>query len=363
MSVLLAQAAASACADHLPPVVWEGEHVTFASDANVGEICGGTLSRLDSITGHLGGVFGLSGTPRIDYYWAPEGVGAYCEGDPWGCTRHTTVFSEHVLHQHELVHAVRDTDRSSYDPFEEGLAEAFGDDWDPPTVFGGDVRTMWKTDWNGHLPDAYYPLAGYFVSYLVAEYGIDATMVFDRASSYRDSSRETNDRFESSFGESIDQAIAGVDEEYPRCEQTRYRDNSFECMQPAITAVGDLELSVAMGCEQGDVLGPRRGERWKTVVIEIPETGVYDYGFAKIGGTEPGRLKVRRCGQSCFDVEGAQWDGFSLFDDEAAPDDEQLGDISLSACFAAGRYVARFAVDEDDAGDFLLRLDFGHPGC
>jgi hypothetical protein len=133
MFVLFALGASSSagCRDDpdRPPIIWEGEHIRFGTDADT-EICAGTLPYLDGVTGHLAEVLQQPGV-KVDYYWLPDGVGEFCDDmdDLRGCVAsEAEVFSTLAVHQHELVHALRYPQRL-YLPLEEGLAEAYGDDW------------------------------------------------------------------------------------------------------------------------------------------------------------------------------------------------------------------------------------------
>lgn len=100
----LVLAVASGCSDEppLPPVVWEGEHLRFGTDADESTLCAGTLPYLDDVTGHLSEVFGRPNA-RVSYYWLPEGTGAYCPEGAEGCVSDRGTFSQHAIHQHELA--------------------------------------------------------------------------------------------------------------------------------------------------------------------------------------------------------------------------------------------------------------------
>ena len=100
---------AGACNDEPepPPITWEGEHVRFGTDADESLLCSGTLPYLDGAVGYLGEVFGHPGA-RVDYYWLPEGTEPHCVEHADGCADERRVFTRHAIHQHELVHAVRE---------------------------------------------------------------------------------------------------------------------------------------------------------------------------------------------------------------------------------------------------------------
>jgi hypothetical protein len=88
---------------------------------------------------------------------------------------------------------------------------------------------------------------------------------------------------------------------------------------------------------------------------------VYTLGADKLGGVEPGSLRFRRCGQSCFE----EFSAFTLILPEGAtmllnPVDAPppIGEPMYSevGCIAAGRYTVRASVVDDDEGSFQLRI-------
>jgi hypothetical protein len=73
-----------------------------------------------------------------------------------GCADDRGVFSKFTIHQHELVHAVRWPSRL-YLPLEEGLAEAFGDDWNRFEV-QGNIRDLLEDPFELSISRSDYPL-------------------------------------------------------------------------------------------------------------------------------------------------------------------------------------------------------------
>lgn len=135
---------AGACGDDevaRPPIIWEGEHLRYGTDSDL-ELCAGTLPYLDGVTGHLAKALEQPDA-TVDYYWLPDGVDPYCANDNvLGCTpAERETFSTLAVHQHELVHALR-WPGTLYLPLEEGLAEAYGDDWEPVYPVSGDIAYL-----------------------------------------------------------------------------------------------------------------------------------------------------------------------------------------------------------------------------
>lgn len=110
-------------------MVWEGEHLEFASDEDIGELCGGTLPHNDKSARYV--LEALDPSPSSDklrLHWIPDDASyqRWCTDGSIGCiTDDGAAVSRWPIHQHELVHLVRG---SSYPPLAEGVAEYFGDD-------------------------------------------------------------------------------------------------------------------------------------------------------------------------------------------------------------------------------------------
>lgn len=326
-----------------PPIVWEGEHLRFGTDSDI-ELCAGTLPHLDGVAGHLGRVLAAPNA-TIDYYWLPDGLEPYCTGDPLGCTSgEHEVFSTLSIHQHEIVHALR-WPRVMYLPLEEGLAEAHGDDWDPFYPVSGDVEHLLREYGGGRgIPGEAYPLAGHFVSYLRARHGVDALLAMDRASDWSDSFAS----FERVFGEvyQVDllDELDRYEETYPRCDQTFYRDRSFDCGRNLVAAPDrpgeETSVTVSMSCEDPAVLGPRFDLRWTTATLDVQVPGRYFVFAGRADGQHAWPVRFRRCDGSCSDVGDTVSDGPF---------------ISEHMCLEQARYLFRF-VEEEDSRDYVLRV-------
>jgi hypothetical protein len=336
-------------------------------------VCAGTLPYADSVAGYLAEVFGTDGA-QFDVYWVPGDIMRYCRDRPvLGCGTDDGVFSEYVLHQHEFVHALR-RDDLGYIPLEEGLAEAYGDDWLPSREIVGDEFEMFKSsDGEQHLAPTAYPLAGFFASFIRARDGADALVDLVHETERGESFTEARSAFDEVLRQPFEEIVVERDSTYPRCDSTFSRDNGHDCAQqahPGPASPGDeVIIDIPMDCSRDDVLGPRRGERWKTIAIEIPTSGLYLVGADKVGGTGPGTLRFRRCGQSCFDDTTTQGFAFSWLGADATmalePVDAPRGFDDPGAfeagCVAAGRYTVRASVAEDDVGSFQLRLGREEP--
>jgi hypothetical protein len=333
----------------LPEIVWEGEHVAYATDEPLDQLCAGTLPKLDAAAGHLSALLG--GEDEITYYWVPGRVGDFCSTDgAVGCVGNDGTFSEYPTHQHEVAHAVGAN--RAHPALDEGIAEMFGDDWEAFSPLAGDFREMWASAHDGRILSGYYPLAGYLASYLVERFGLSTILALERASDWDDSVEVSNQKFSEVLGVSLEEVFEDLAVEATPCEQTEYRDNSFECSQPAIVLSQESELVIDMSCAEPEVQGPRRGERWRTLLVEVDASATHEIGLTKVGGSAPGGLQMRRCGQTCSGYAGGDY----RMDMAVASDDPPLAGFQRVECIPAGRYVLRFSVDETDEARFLLRL-------
>lgn len=345
MAFLPMFALASACSDEPdpPPILWEGEHVRFGTDADDSTICAGTLPYLDGAVGHLGEVFGRPDA-RVDYYWVPDGTEPYCPEAAEGCADEHSVFTRYPIHLHELVHAIR-FPNTLYLPLEEGLADAYGDDWDRFAV-EGDIRDLLKDPaGNGYIPGPGYGLAAHFVSYLEAAHGLDALVDLDAATSYESSFSSAEAAFQDVYGQSLDETITEYQADYPRCGTQAFRDRAFDCSRNVVEAPVEidtqLDMTISMACDDPAVLGPRFGQRWTTVTLDVKVAGHYNViGWPEHGSFE--LVHINRCDTSCFEY----------------PDDRlrrMTGpELSGGFCLEPSKYLFRFAIDEAEQGDYRL---------
>lgn len=349
--------AVSGCNDEppLPPIVWEGEHLRFGTDADESTICAGTLPYLDGVVGHLGEVFGRPDA-QVSYYWLPDGTDAYCPDGPDGCVNDRGTFSRYTIHQHELVHAVR-WPGGLYLPLEEGLAEAFGDDWNRFPV-QGDIHDLLEDPvGNRYLPGGGYGLAAHFVSYLEADYGLEPLMELDARTDYRQSFASASAAFERVYDEPLDAVVDAYEAEYPRCDQPTLRHKDFDCSRNVVEVSGILgervERVISLSCDDESVLGPRLGKRWATMTLDIEVGGRY---FINGRPQQEDRtfdfVEISRCDISCFDYGD---------DDLSRVTGNHLGG---GHCVEPGKYLFRFSVDEDVDNDYVFNIERAdYPPC
>lgn len=353
-----------ACADdpRRPPIVWEGEHLRFGTDEALTRVCGGTLAHADNVAAYLGTILGHPDA-IVDYYWVPDLEGTPCATGAYGCADGSAAFGKAPFLQHELVHAVGGPFHSPNQAIEEGVAEAFGDDY-PADAPSGDIASLLSTHGSGHkIAYSEYPLAGHFASFLRVEGGDDA--LADAWRTLREGADWSRTRavLEDVYGRPVEDTIADYEASYPLCDRTYFRDNGFECAQDAVRLPtqgedpNEVVVELDLSCDAPDVLGPRLGERWKTMTVDLVVDTYYQMGIEKIGGAQPGAVWIRECGQSCFELDGSQSFivGDFTADVHAAPSnpDDLYGD---PGCIHAGRYTIGVAIADDDAGEVIVHL-------
>lgn len=348
--VLATLALAGACADERepPPIIWEGEHLRFGTEEDESTICGGTLTYLDQTVGHLVEVFDRPDI-MVDYYWLPDGVEAFCDSDTLGCSSVDGAFSRFAIHQHELTHAVR-YPSGLYQPLEEGLADAFGDDWDPPPYdFEGEIEDLLQNP-GQHLPGDGYALAGHFVSYLRTTHGIDPLIALDSTTEYDSSFSAVEPAFEQAFGISLDDAITDYETSYPRCPLRAYRDKTVDCdrnVLPAPAEVGArVDHVVPLACDDPTVLGPRSDERWNTVALDVQVPGIYYFLASPQTDIDLELIRLTSCDLDCFDFAD---DAFSHVTGT---------EIGFGECLSPGRYLFRFASKGEGTGGVELVVSY-----
>lgn len=333
-----------------PPIVWEGEHVRFGTDSDL-ELCAGTLPYLDGAAGHLADILQQPDT-TIDYYWLPDGLEPYCE-DLLGCTpNEREVFSKLPVHQHELVHALRWPDLL-YLPLEEGLAEAYGDDWDPVYPVSGGIEYLLREWEHGkRVPGNAYPLAGHFVSYLRVEHGVDSLLELNRATDPSDSFASLEGAFLDVYGVELAEELDRYEDAYPECNQTFYRDNSYDCSRNVVAAPTlpeqATEVTVSLSCEDPAVLGPRFEARWTSVTLDVTASGLYHVSATKADADNVWPIRLRKCYDSCFDLQGG------IVHDGPF--------INGQMCLEEGRYLFRFT-EEEDFDDYELKVTMVDSSC
>ncbi|MCX4240077.1 hypothetical protein [Paraliomyxa miuraensis] len=331
-----------ACAppqDESPPIVWSGEHLDFAPQDAAAEVCAGTLPYMDRYMGLAGAALDVE-VPRTLYVLGSEEEPNPCNAI--ACQLGDTIYTSQAPHEHELIHAARQSDPSAYRFFEEGEAVAFGGDakraFNDPTTWGS-IRDGLESCAGGvPLADRWYPRAGHLYAYLRRRHGAHATDELMRTVPRNATQDEAIAALEESTGLAFDDMIADLEAFDPFCEQPlwfRYPlhpCDAPEALRPRCDGDIAIPVGISLGCESTTALGPRDDEVFGYVAIDIPTDGDYRIQAAPTGDAH-GMIEIKECALGCS----------SRF--VALP----YRELDFEVWLPAGRYSLRFSRDADGA--------------
>jgi hypothetical protein len=316
--VIAVAAFAFACESTLEidtPYVWDGEHVQVRSDASLDRYCGRTLESVDDLVGEAKRVHEAPDDLVVTSYVLARPLSEYGEVCPKGelpvagCARETTAYSRLIRHDHELVHAVRDSVGLSPRFFEEGAATFWGGANGKPTV---DWELVPIRDAMAAARERFlYPqenvAAAHFTGFLMHSFGVEAHAAFLREVNWNASSNEVEAGFVNVFGVSLDAAIDAYERDWPFCSLESMRLLS-DCTGEAIPmpcthteVVFPLDHEIEMACDDPFVVGPERGWLWRDIIFEVdtPEQrtlSVYVDDFHEADRT---KVTLKRCDTDC----------------------------------------------------------------
>lgn len=330
---------ASACEDpalSLPPLAEVGAHLRVGVPEDAPPVCGGTWPYMDRYVGVLKQLHDVPWDYRVDYYWLPNLAQYDLCPLGRGCTYQNTVYSEAPLEEHELVHAARSFYSFSYSFIEEGAAEYWGtDDLRSREREGTVMEAMLQADAT-RLEGRYYELAGHFVSYLVAEHGDAEFLALSRKSEYLETFAEFEAHFAAAYRFSIEEAVEGY-RRMNACPRWLFRSAEGVCESQPIWRCKDGEADfralVSISCDEENTIGPRDGEIFTHIVLEIP---VDSDVVLHVSGPEGTKGFIRRCKDACMAS------GWRMFDAKSE---------NFFQRFQEGRYVLRLSLPEGTRGE------------
>ncbi len=337
--------ALAACQPELPPISWTGEVIRFGAD-DPEAVCSGTLEWMDARAVALKEVFGEGTYGDIDYYWVPESWPdqPWCTEPASGCATADVVYSEHVPHEHEIVHALR-RDRLPA-VFEEGFAELFGDvGWTREAASRERLVTILEHSDPVTLAD--YSRAGHFVAFLVETHGLEPLVRLAELADRDDDYSKVRKAFETAYGFSLDQALADY-EDFPECDPLAWMDTRIACAESALPLSpqlsGGVEFMLNLECSEPDVYGPTGGFMFTETTFEIDPQINIPVWIRLIGDVGPDTsAALFRCDGGCADSTTV-WVS-------AKYSVEQLH-------LPTGRYVLRMFRPVDDPGELGISLKF-----
>ena len=278
----------------LPAVVWEGEHLRFAT--TVGRLpCGDSLEYMDRRVDELTAVLDHPMKPgeKITYYWLPDRMDLSPCPESGDCADGLAVFSRTLFHDHEIVHVLlRDLGRSQTFLYE-GMAEAFGRAGGAFTV----DRTVAKSEIlrslsaNVDPKSISYPLAGLFVRFLVERHGMAAVnRVYIRARHDTDPS-QLEEIFQTELESSLDETLDLLVETAPDC----YPRQNLCTARPVGWSDGVWHCKFGLSCGSPGVLEIVPGALRNEALVEIPEAGAYRLTVSR-PSVPVKELVMARCG-------------------------------------------------------------------
>jgi hypothetical protein len=296
--VLVALACQAFACERLPLESAAGEHATVHWNPDTHQLCGGTLAYIDKSLALVAENYDRR-LPRgrsLDIFWddgtlAPSVCGRNASDCVVVLPNGTSMmFSDSPVHAHELAHTVRLAgDRQRLPSF---LSEGVAVRWE----VGHNDGSVGKESYVGSLdyatvtrlltqrgrisPDD-YPAAGFFWSWLEAQYGPAKMAEFTGSISFHDSISEIEQAFKSAFGVSLRSAI-DASQGHPL-----YMFDVHACMMADLPVLDwhdqDITLSQGAGeCDSADVVNLVRyfASRWtrlrlpdQPAVYQVSTTG------------------------------------------------------------------------------------------
>lgn len=342
LPILLATAACgpASAGPPTPEIEWEGEWLRFGRSPDLAPQCAGVAPYMDRYVGALADMLEVTPTSTVDFFYVDDET-TPCEA--FGCVHDNVVFSLAPVQEHELVHAVRSFEGFSQLMLEEGAAELWGDDSRAFTFRSdttGDILAVPGLASPDGLPAEEYGVSGRFHAMLASdapEAVGDLLRATEPLMSRELLSAQMSEATGRSFGEWATDFAA-----YPACEHREYRDPTPACRSVRTVARCDgadaVEIEEYVGCADEETLGPRDGEIWKYVGVEIEQAGTYSLFLPPdLEAMQQGTVTLEECRGGCG----------SVIEELAIPQSFTPG-RSFEA--TPGRYLLRLTLPESAEG-------------
>lgn len=234
------------------PRLWESEHFRYHSRTD-DQACEAVLEQLERHFELVQGYLGFPWPPerKVDYYKFRDQADylryGQCPSGADSCTRGSTVFSPHVLQDHELIHAYLAPLGMPPAFFAEGVAAAFACDH----VFEIEYPEPWQEVVALPFGDRFmrtYLEGPWFVGYLLQRFGPEAFLSLYRQLDYQTATVDAiSSVFESVYGEPLETVWnAGLDSsKYLRCV------NLWNCSGASLPLDGSIE-PLEQACDGSD---------------------------------------------------------------------------------------------------------------
>lgn len=295
-------------------------------------VCDGTFEKMEHDVYLTRKMFKSNTAVPIHYYWLPaiqiSSDEFPCTASGHACTIEQTIYARTLASTHELVHASRAT---APRVLEEGMATLLSDPYHrlSKLVAREELFDAFEagTFEQASDPIGLYERSAHFVSFLIAEWGLETFLEFNsRGYSYLASFDEWTQGFEHVYGASFQQ-VWMMYGEYPDCPPVQFHMPVSACdalggtATPAttLTAAYSLESGPAddpdstfidsLDCAEGETFGPYsydgKTSRGAMSVVEIDNWLAGSVWIELVGDVDAGsRAAITACG-SCWDGVGA----------------------------------------------------------
>ncbi len=244
------------CAE-LPEVEYFTDRIELGVDFDT-PVCEGSLAELDAQVERIEGELGRTADPRpIRVYWLEDGPDTYCDEGRTGCYFPATrvLFSKSSSLDHELLHAVVDSEGESYF-VEEGLAELLSGvgvvyDMGDGKVSPTQRLRLSRSDYREGGLD--YGAAAHFMHYVFRRGGTKAVRQLGLEIAKDPSPHQLEQVLERTLGGTV----AGIEADYA-AQAPRYFPGLAHARLPEVDLVDLMEgvAEVGLGCHRADTYGP-----------------------------------------------------------------------------------------------------------
>lgn len=275
-------------------VVVKGKYVTVYATPTI-PVCEDAVAVADRFVEDAAAMLGTS-PPHIDYYVfdGPTGCG-YGKYATASCAKFGTVYANHWIHYHELVHAVD----QSHPPalFAEGLAEALSLPSsiarDQPLRTDADIELESSAFRTGDVAE-HYRVAGDFVRYIVERFGPDKYRELSLAIMSLADEMTIHRTFKQVMGVSLEETIAQFRVTAPGVSRLNVPVDLADCHDPTPPTARDtwvFQDITQNDCTSGMTEnGTSYWQHTRRYGFEITNAGMYQIEVSASGDAKRGRM-------------------------------------------------------------------------
>jgi hypothetical protein len=255
--------------------IWTSPHFRYAARAGDAEVCSGVVDQLEAHLQTLTTYLGLPWTGTVIGYYKFRDLADYhsnsgCSQATDGCaTPIPDVRSTWTLQGHELVHIYTRPLGSPPALFEEGLAEALspeGRAFPAPSQSWRDILATPAKD--GAAAVINYSAGGWFVTYLLREFGPAPFVAFYRAAALDHSAAAVAEQFQNVYGLNLDDVWSQAQASAPVLGGVPV----WECASAEPIVMGGADARVGGGCDGRDTYAG----------LELPQPTTFEWSIANL---------------------------------------------------------------------------------